>query len=163
MYDAYKRNHRMMLCARGIDLLRNLPESEWHVLKSTIPVYYIFPNVQLILGSGGPTLVRVYPHGTDPHHSFSEIDFYGHEGMRKAAQLDGDEVSAETMRERAEGFAEIIRDEDYVAAASAHRGACAGANEYVVFGRNEPALHHYHTTYRAALGLPPLPTVESAT
>jgi hypothetical protein len=27
----------------------------------------------------------------------------------------------------------------------------------VVFGRNEPALHHYHNTYRAALGMEPLP------
>jgi hypothetical protein len=26
----------------------------------------------------------------------------------------------------------------------------------VVFGRNEPALHHFHATYRAVLGLPPL-------
>jgi nitrite reductase/ring-hydroxylating ferredoxin subunit len=159
MYDTFKRNHRMMLCARGIDLLRNLPESEWHVLKATIPVYYIFPNVQLILGGGGPTLVRVYPHGTDPNRSFSEISFYSHAGMRNAAQVDGNEVTAETMQERAEGFADIIQKEDYVAAASAHRGALSGANAFVIFGRNEPALHHYHNTYRAALGMPPLSTV----
>jgi nitrite reductase/ring-hydroxylating ferredoxin subunit len=156
MYDTFKRNHRMMLCSRSIDLLRNLPEHEWHVLKATIPVYYIFPNVQLIFGRGGPTLVRVYPRGTDPHHSFSEIGFYSHEGMRRAAQAEGEDVSERTLRERAEGFADVIQREDYVAAASAHRGARSGANEFVVFGRNEPALHHYHNTYRDALGMPPL-------
>jgi hypothetical protein len=26
-----------------------------------------------------------------------------------------------------------------------------------LFGRNEPALHHYHAAYRDALGMPPLP------
>ena len=57
------------------------------------------------------------------------------------------------------GYA-LIQAEDYVAAASGHRGATSGAQEYVVFGRNEPALHHYHDTYRAALGLPPLEAVK---
>jgi hypothetical protein len=56
-------------------------------------------------------------------------------------------------------FAEIIRDEDYVAAAASYRGARSGSLEHFLFGRNEPALHHYHKTYREALGLPPLDVV----
>jgi hypothetical protein len=28
-----------------------------------------------------------------------------------------------------------------------------------VFGRNEPALHHYHNTYREALGMDLLPLI----
>jgi hypothetical protein len=35
------------------------------------------------------------------------------------------------------------------------------AQEYLTFGRNEPALHHDHNTYRAALGLPPLETISN--
>jgi phenylpropionate dioxygenase-like ring-hydroxylating dioxygenase large terminal subunit len=160
MYDTYERNHRMALCLRTIDLLRNLPESEWHVLKAALPVYYIFPNVQLIVGQGGPTLVRVYPRETDPNDSFSEISFYGHVGMFDAATFEdaGDDVPRRggTMEERARGFAEVIEQEDYAAAATSHRGALSGAQESVLFGRNEPALHHYHNTYREALGLAPL-------
>ena len=57
------------------------------------------------------------------------------------------------------GFAEIIRDEDYEVAARSQLGAEAGVPEYVIFGRNEPALHHYHNTYREALGMPPLEAV----
>jgi hypothetical protein len=53
----------------------------------------------------------------------------------------------------------VIEAEDYVVAASGHRGALSGALEHVVFGRNEPALHHYHNTYRAALGMPALEKV----
>ena len=30
----------------------------------------------------------------------------------------------------------------------------------MVFGRNEPALHHYHNTYREALGMPLLELIE---
>jgi hypothetical protein len=51
--------------------------------------------------------------------------------------------------------------EDYVAAASAHQGMLSGAQEYVTFGRNEPALHHYHNTYREALGMPPLERISN--
>ena len=56
------------------------------------------------------------------------------------------------IEEVARGFGNIIRDEDYVMSASQQRSANSGALEHVVFGRNEPALHHFHNTYRAALG-----------
>ena len=160
LYDGYKRNHRMLLCTRGIDRLREVPESDWHILKAAIPVYYLFPNIQLIMGQGGPTLVRVYPHGPDPNQSYSQIAFYAHKSMQAAAWADAD-VAEQTAVERAQAFANIIRDEDYWVAASAHKGALSGAQDHVTFGRNEPALHHYHNTYREALNMAPLGLIEA--
>ncbi len=165
MYDSYGRNHRMALCMKSIDDLRTKPQDEWNVLQGALPVYYLFPNVQLIVGPAGPTLVRVYPEGPNPHQSFSQIGFYMYpemlenEGARAFAASRNMSV-AELLATRMEGFASVIRDEDYVAAASGHRGALSGAQEYMIFGRNEPALHHYHNTYREALGLPPLEAVD---
>ena len=63
----------------------------------------------------------------------------------------------EALRGIGQAFASIIRDEDYVVAASQQRAADDGSPEHVAFGRNEPALHHYHSTYRAAPGMDPLP------
>ena len=160
-YDTYQRNHRMMLCLKNIETLRDEPRDQWHVLRAALPVYYIFPNVQLIIGGGGPTLVRVYPDGENPHQCHSQISFYldpnVHELLRDPEQA---ERYAE-ITERMTGFAEVIRDEDYVAAALSHRGATSGAQEYVTFGRNEPALHHYHNTYNEVLGLEPLQRVSN--
>ena len=51
----------------------------------------------------------------------------------------------------------ILRDEDHATAAACQRGAKSGAQTHVTFGRNEPALHHDHSTFREALGLEPLP------
>jgi len=161
MYDTFGRNHRMMLCLRNIDVLRDESEDQWHVLRATIPVYYIFPNVQLIFGRGGPTLVRIYPEGADPHRSHSEIGFY------MTPDIDLIEIEEErreqykNIQDRMEGFASVIEHEDYVAAASSHLGILSGAQEYLTFGRNEPALHHYHNTYRSALGLPPLERISN--
>ena len=41
MYDTYQRNHRMALCLKNIDTLRDKPEDTWHVLEAALPVYYI--------------------------------------------------------------------------------------------------------------------------
>ncbi len=165
MYDTYERNHRMALCLKSIDDLRTKPEDEWNVLHAALPVYYLFPNVQLIVGAAGPTLVRVYPEGSNPHQSFSQIGFYfdpevlDNEAARAFAARSNTSVE-ELLATRMQAFANVIQSEDYVAAASGHRGALSGAQEYMTFGRNEPALHHYHNTYREALGLPPLQTVD---
>jgi hypothetical protein len=37
---------------------------------------------------------------------------------------------------------------------SQQAAANSGALEHIIFGRNEPALHHYRTTYATKLGLP---------
>ena len=35
-----------------------------------------------------------------------------------------------------------------------------GHLDFLTFGKNEPALHHYHNTYRDALGLQKLPLIK---
>ena len=156
MYDTYERNHRMMLCLKNIDTMRGRPENEWRVLGASLPVYYLFPNVQLIVGGGGPTLVRIYPDGANPHQSHSQVSFYLNPSILEMEMSDEQKAQAQDVRSRMQGFANVIQAEDYVAAASSHVGARSGAQQHVTFGRNEPALHHYHNTYRDALGLEPL-------
>jgi nitrite reductase/ring-hydroxylating ferredoxin subunit len=150
-YDTYGRNHRMSLCVRSIDIMRAMPERDWKVTLGVFPVYYLFPNIQVNIGANAVMLVRVYPDGDNPHHSLSRISFYA----RPEALAAAPEATAAVPKR----FAEIIRDEDYVAAAASYRGARSGLVEHFLFGRNEPALHHYHKTYREALGLPPLDVV----
>ena len=59
-----------------------------------------------------------------------------------------------------EGFGSVIRDEDYVVAAASHKGMRSGLIDKISFGRNEPALHHYHNTFREALDYQKLPLIE---
>ena len=165
MYDPYGRNHRFTLCIKTIDDLRTKPREEWHVLQGALPVYYLFPNVQLLIEGIGATLVRIYPEGPDPHRSFTKTGLYAwpevfeSEPMRAHARANNLTVDG-VLSAALDAFSGIVEAEDYVTAASNHRGMRSGAMEHVVFGRNEPALHHYHESYRAALGLPPLETVE---
>ena len=161
MYDTYQRNHRMALCLKNIDTLREMPEDNWHVLQAALPVYYIFPNIQLMPGATGPILVRIYPDAENPNNSHSQVSFYLNPQFDELRENPDMREQVEEAENRMQGFAAIIQMEDYVAAASSHVGALSGAQEFVTFGRNEPALHHYHNTYRQALGMPPLDVISN--
>lgn len=147
-YDTYGRNHRMILCMKEIDALRQRPEETWEITEGTFPVYYLFPNVQLNISRFGMIMVRAYPDPKNPGRSISRITIYS---RREALEANGELILGVSQT-----FANIIRDEDYACAARSQIGAESGLQEYVIFGRNEPALHHYHNTYRAALGMEPL-------
>ena len=150
-YDTFDRNHRMTLCTRGIDELREKPESEWHITQGAFPVYYLFPNIQINVGQHNVILVRVYPDPKNPGHSISRISFMARPHLAEVPEF------RQRMADGMRFFASVIRDEDYQAAASSWVGAAAGVDEVFRFGRNEPALHHYHNTYREALGMELLP------
>ena len=153
-YDTHGRNHRMLLCKRDIDGLRDLPEDDWEITTAALPVYWLFPNVQLMPFAEGLHLVRAYPDPRDPGRHVSRITWY----LRPEPAADTETRKAlEMISQR---FGEIIRDEDYVVSASQQRTASAGVLDHVVFGRNEPALHHYHETYRRMLGMDPLPLLD---
>jgi hypothetical protein len=59
-------------------------------------------------------------------------------------------------------FRSVVQDEDYRCAEIIQQNAKAFGSATVLFGRNEPALHHYHRTYRNVLGLPDLEVVSEA-
>ncbi|MDE0726684.1 MAG: hypothetical protein OSB82_09465, partial [Alphaproteobacteria bacterium] len=55
-----------------------------------------------------------------------------------------------------EVFKSTIEQEDDLMGETTQRAAETGMMEHIIFGRNEPALHHYHQAFRAALQMPPL-------
>jgi len=95
--------------------------------------------------------VRAYPDPKNAGRSISRISFY--------SRPEALETHREEVFSLMTDFAQIIRDEDYTVAARSQVGAESGLQESMLFGRNEPALHHYHNTYREALGMDPLPLI----
>ena len=144
-YDTFGNNHRMLLCRRDIDEMRRLPEAEWEITTAALPVYWLFPNVQLMPSKEGLYLVRAYPDPDNPGKHRSLISFYLRTEFAANAEM------REVFLMISEGFAGIIRDEDYAVGASQQITANSQALKTVTFGRNEPALHHYHSTYERVL------------
>ena len=159
-YDQEGHLHRMVLCRREIDEMRLLPEDQWDISIAGLPVYWIFPNVILMPFRFGCFLVRAYPTDGDPGRHISRVDFYMKSELVEASGQEAAEVNT-MITTIAQIFAEIIRDEDYVMGESQQRAANSGSLERVIFGRNEPALHHYHQTYASKLGDAPIPLVDA--
>jgi hypothetical protein len=57
-------------------------------------------------------------------------------------------------------FDSTIEKEDYLMGETTQKSAESGLLDHVIFGRNEPALHHYHNTFREALGMEPMEKIE---
>jgi phenylpropionate dioxygenase-like ring-hydroxylating dioxygenase large terminal subunit len=152
LYDTYGRNHRMCFVARTVDELRSVPEYQWRVRPHTLIAYYLFPNTQLLVHGGGVQLYRIFPSDDAVGKSETYFSYYAEEAELASTGID-----------EARGVFElsklVIAQEDYATAETAQSGLASGLQKEMIFGINEPALHHYHQNYRRELGLPPLETL----
>jgi len=172
-YETYGRNHRFTFPSRRIETLRELPRQEWALPQGAVTLYYLFPNIQLILGRGTVNLVKIYPDGANPSRSVSKVAHYfsqrlleakaeadaeGKERLTAADAYDLEKVmtALPDIKATAEVFDSTIEQEDYAMGEGTQQAVESGALPYLIFGRNEPALHHFHNTYRTALGMPAL-------
>jgi len=177
-YEEFGRNHRFVIATKRIDVLRERPEHEWRLLDATSPLYYLFPNIQFSFGDGSVSLIKIYPHRHDPGRSITRVvHYFSREKIERTAATNGNAVTITadnaydprgiqgdvvlTLSAFTEVFDSTIEQEDYLMGETTQRSAETGHLSHVMFGRNEPALHHYHTHFREALGMPPLERIGS--
>ena len=123
--------------------------------------------MQLITSRASTTLIRIYPSNNNPGQSVTRIGFYyapeiaeeANDLETDAANNDAYDFSEGASLSAALEVFESIRNEDYVMGGNAAKAAESGLLERNHFGRNEPALHHFHNNYREALGEPLLERV----
>ena len=170
-YERFGRNHRFVFPTKTIDLLREKPEEEWGVGRVANVLYYFFPNIQFNIGPRSVSLIRIYPDKDNPGRSITRVSHYfSRYDLEKSKEEDRAVITAENVYDYGERegkvtfsleasmevFDSTIEKEDYAMGETTQQAAESGAIEYVLFGRNEPALHHYHNNFRAALNMPAL-------
>ena len=177
-YETFERNHRFVFASRGIDALRELPESEWTTEGTANVLYFLFPNIQFNVGQDSILLIKIYPKKGKPGSSLTRIGYYytpeavaAMEAAKSAGEKmvtadtvyefdERSEALAFTLEASKEVFDSTIEQEDYLMGETTQQAAENGVLKHLIFGRNEPALHHYHNTFREALNLPPLEKVD---
>ncbi|MGE0337213.1 MAG: SRPBCC family protein, partial [Gammaproteobacteria bacterium] len=170
-YDEYGRNHRIVVASRYLDAMREQPESSWRITDGAVIAYYLFPNTQLVVLNGMLALARIFPHRKDVGKSITRVSHFAlAQPAAQAEDTSGAQVlNAQnlyqadvsqrmefTLEATAELFVSTVEHEDYYMGTKSQEAANSGLVEYFLFGRNEPALHHFHNNYRSALGQPPL-------
>lgn len=154
--DSFGDNYRMVFANTSFtEIAKAVPDvDDWPYLNMTLGVYFIYPNTIFLVGQRVVDVLRMFPDENSPNRSRTAHAMYL--GPQAWEFFKNEPAGVEG---RFEGFNDIILKEDYFAAESTQIAAMSGRPEYFLFGRNEPALHHYHNTHRRGLGREPLPLI----
>jgi phenylpropionate dioxygenase-like ring-hydroxylating dioxygenase large terminal subunit len=142
-FDAFGRNHRLVAARRTIDELRGVPEPEWDVYRHTAIVYVLFPNTVFIFQRDHIESWHIFP-GEQPDRCSMYVSFY----------IPEPAISDSAKRHWDNNFNLLMATvelQDFPTCEGMQRGFLSGAQDWIVFGRNEPALQHFHRSVTAAL------------
>jgi phenylpropionate dioxygenase-like ring-hydroxylating dioxygenase large terminal subunit len=142
--DAFGPHGRGLVMSRAGLRLLDRDESEWTLRGNGNLVYWLFPNTVLNLPAPGHVeLWQFYPADNDPGRTRVHVRFYTPRG----AAADTRQTFWDRMVEFTMGFV----DEDFIQQATIFANLRAGVLPELIFGRNEPALVHYHRALDSAL------------
>lgn len=146
-FDAMGPHLRLIAARRGIDALHGEPESQWDLIRHTAIVYIMFPNTVLIMQGDHVETWRVFPSGESPDESVMYVSLYTPEPATT-------EKAKRHWERNMDLLLRTVEEEDFPMAAGMQRNFHSGAQAHVTFGRNEPALAHFHGTVRRYLQVP---------
>jgi phenylpropionate dioxygenase-like ring-hydroxylating dioxygenase large terminal subunit len=143
-FDAFGRNLRMIAARRTIAEMRSLPETEWNLIPHAAIVYVLFPNTVFIMQGDHVETWHVYPLGDRTDECVMEVSLYTPEPATSESARGHWDRNMDLLMA-------TVEKEDFPLSEGMQQGFNAGALEDVLFGRNEPALQHYHRSIKAAL------------
>lgn len=139
LHDRYGPHQRIVFGRRTLDQLNKVSESEWQPDLHIRRIHLGFPNLAISGVTGDHCLMsQIFP-GPTPDTTITR------QTVLAARKPESDEEKQATAT-----FSELVlravRDEDYVIGYGIQSGLKSGANRSVTFGRNEPAVQHFHNT-----------------
>jgi phenylpropionate dioxygenase-like ring-hydroxylating dioxygenase large terminal subunit len=143
VFDAFGQHHRLVFPLNGILDLEDVPEEQWDPLQNMVVIYAIFPNIVLSCTIANGELFRVYPADV-PGRSITV--------HQNSTPLDLSDESVAAGAAAVFDYAHsTVRDEDYALVQGLQANLESGVRQHLVFGRNEPGLHHRHATWAHAI------------
>ena len=154
-HDIFGENYRMVFAnVNGFAAVSaEQPNIEnWPFRRITLSVYFVYPNTVFLVDGAAVDVIRIFPDGDNPRKSRTAHSFYVRPQVK--AYFEDPAFPERTYEDRFIGFNHVVVDEDYKMAESIQKCADTGIQSHVLFGRNEPALVHYHNAHRRGLGRP---------
>jgi phenylpropionate dioxygenase-like ring-hydroxylating dioxygenase large terminal subunit len=153
-HDTFGPNYRMVFAYnRFPEVAKAVPDpKQWPFRVMTLSVYFIYPNTIFLVDPYAVDVLRIFPDAEDPAKSTTAHSYYVLPEVK--AHFEDPAHPERSYEDRFEGFNHVIVNEDYRMAESTQRCADAGIQSHILFGRNEPALLHYHNAHRRGLGRP---------
>ena len=142
-FDAFGPNHRLLAARKTFDTLREVPETQWDVFDNTVVICVLFPN----------TVFTYQRDHVETWHFFpgDKVD----EVVMYVSLYIPDPVDNQRAKEHWDRNFNLlmatVEMEDFPTCEGMQRGFSSGAQDAITFGRNEPALQHFHKSITAAL------------
>jgi len=143
-FEAFGDHGRLTFARHSSAAWDNKPDSEWDVLPHIVVVYRFFPNTIVVFQSDHLETWRMLP-GETPDRSVIEFALY-------APEAPANDKARAYWKKNYDLAIKTVLDEDFALGERMQRGFMSGLQAEVVYGRNEPALIHFHQRLRAALG-----------
>lgn len=145
LFDAAGPHGRLVATRRNIVELDDADPADRSLLPYATILWFLVPNAVLIHQQDHIQLYRSRA-GSAPGEAHLDVALY----------VPPDSPRSDRYWEKNfELLVDITDTEDFATAAGIQRGFGTGAQSHVTFGRNEPALQHFHLAIDALLELPP--------
>lgn len=149
-FDVYGKNVRVMSAWKSIDGMRVKPENEWDPEAHLSLQYRLYPAVNFTVLGRFMAVYWLMP-GDSPGHCRALHITYVPRVPEDPAQRAALDQAIE------HGCQNVVEKEDFWITSLTEPGWRApAAARTVVFGRNEPALQHFHKLYEAVTGPEPV-------
>jgi phenylpropionate dioxygenase-like ring-hydroxylating dioxygenase large terminal subunit len=142
-FDAYGPNHRLIGARKTLGELRDIPEAQWDVLDHTVVICVLFPNTIFTFQRDHVETWHMFP-GDKVDETVIYVSLYIPE------PVDNEKAKAHWDR-NFDILMATVEHEDFPTCEGMQRGFLSGAQDAITFGRNEPALQHFHKSVAAAL------------
>ena len=145
VYDAWGPHQRVGMPLPGLAALEDRPEDEWPMSILLAGIWTIFPHVSIAtFDADGPLFMvsQLFP-GKSVDRSTTRQTFL--------SPAEPDAARQELIEQQMAFLLGVVRDEDYATGQRIGRGLATGANEHVLFGRNEAGGQRFHSWVDALL------------
>ncbi len=133
----------MLAARRNFDELRAVPEAEWDVLDHTVVICVLFPNTVFTYQRDHVETWHMFP-GDTVDETVMYVSLYIPEPVTNPKAREHWDRNFNLLMA-------TVECEDFPTCEGMQRGFHSPAQDSIVFGRNEPALQHYHRSITAAL------------
>jgi phenylpropionate dioxygenase-like ring-hydroxylating dioxygenase large terminal subunit len=144
-FTRFGYNHRMVVPRKKLDRLKAEPEESWDLIWNTSIIYSLFPNTLLIVQGDHVELARIFPSEDRVDRAVMELTLY----VPKAPTSEAERTHWDRNMQL---VLDVVTSEDFPAGRTIQIGLTSGAQTHMVYGRNEPAMIHYHQSLREVLG-----------
>ena len=142
LFDTFGPHGRMVSTRKSVTALDDTDRDHWALAPHATILWFLVPNTVLIHQQDHMQLYQSRPGATPDEAHLSVSVYVPHDSTR----------SEQHWERNFELLVRVTDTEDFATAAGIQRGYRSGAQDAVTFGRNEPALQHYHRGLLDLLG-----------